>query len=549
MIGFYHHCPANSALLVTSNNQSNIESIKRIAKKNTWINPFKERVQIIDLSALTIPFTFHLPTKITTSGQLLLQCHVTTQIDSSDENIRLAASKGYCDNKKSNEAKLKAIIERIKVTEEKLPISLESFCTNSTEREHSKITTAINDALQEEGFFLYSFAPTLALMSGFGSCLPSGTSSGSNTKTSANSIADQSAYSQMLGELKFEPYTSEVKITLPAHEPYWGEQTLTWQTTIRPPSSIDQYAVACKTFLNTSSSKADEICYETVSRALLQAVQITGADRLLQRALKPLANIPLNTCSCGREAAVMLLNALADSLSTWRGKLAVSRLALDTISTLTRLDKEIDLQTAESFAALGLVLEKISLISVDSKEQPEPWQEEPSAGETIIRLELPLPVKLEEDKKEVTLILKCMVCVEGNGQEAIQPETQTELSKLFTDNLLTALSSTKVPRAVAVVKKLVENIHSKLGEEETEPGSKWETKIEDVLKEIGPTGIVFNSVRIIFASLDAYNDVRKKFLAGSAPVLHLHKLTIKYFSLADLDLLNQEGKSFFADSK
>jgi hypothetical protein len=535
MIGFYRRCPANSALVISSSGQINNTSIKRITKQSTWINPFKDKVFVIDLSAITIPFTLHLPTATkttaSTSGELLLQCHVTTQIDTMDENIKLAATKGYA-NKESNAAQLTAIIKKIKVTPERLPVSLESFCTSTREREDSKISKAINEALQQEGFFLYAFEPTSASISGSGSG------------------SDLSYYSQMLRELKFEPHTSEVKITLPAREPYWGEQTLTWQTTIRPPSSIDQYAVACKNFLNTSSSKADEICYETVSKALSQAVQITGADRLLERALKPLANIPLNTCSCGREAAVMLLNALADSLSTWRGKLAISRLALDTIGTLTRLDKEIDLQTAESFAALGLVLEKISLISVDSKEQPEPWQEEPSADETIIRLELPLPVKLEEDNKEVTLVLKCMVCVERNGQEAIQPETQAELSKLFTDNLLTALSSTKVPRAVAVVKKLVENIHSKLGEEqEKEPGSKWETRIEDVLKEIGPTGIVFNSVRIIFASLDAYNDVRKKFLASSGPVLHSHKLTIKYFSLADLDLLDQEGKSFFADSK
>ncbi|MBP9090682.1 hypothetical protein KBI23_06595 [bacterium] len=536
MIGFYHRCPANSALVVSSSSQLNNKSIKRITKQSTWINPFKDKVFVIDLSAITIPFTLHLPTATKTtaapSGELLLHCHVTTQIDSMDENIKLAATKGYAD-KKSNAAQLSAIIKRIKVTPERLPASLESFCTSTREREESKISQAINEALQQEGFFLYSFEPTAVSISG------SGSGSGS----------DLSYCSQMLRELKFEPYISEVKITLPAREPYWGEQTLTWQTTIRPPSSIDQYAVACKNFLNTSSSKADEICYETVSKALSQAVQITGADRLLERALKPLANLPLNTCSCGREATVMLLNALSDSLSTWRGKLAVSRLALDTISTLTRLDKEIDLQTAESFAALGLVLEKISLIAVDSKNKPEPWQE-PSADETIIRLELPLPVKLEEDNKEVTLVLKCMVCIERNGQEAIQPETQTELSKLFTDNLLTALSSTKVPRAVAVVKKLVENIHSKLGEEqEKEPGSKWETRIEDVLKEIGPTGIVFNSVRIIFAALDAYNDVRKKFLASSGSVLHSHKLTIKYCSLADLDLLDQEGKSFFADSK
>ncbi len=544
MISFYHHCPANSALVVSSSSQSNSESIKRIAKKSTWINPFKETVQIIDLSALTIPFTLHLPTKTTTSGQFLLLCHVTVQIDSLDEKIRLAATKGYGANKKSNEAKLKTIIEKIKVTEEKLPISLESFCTNANGREHSKISNALNDVLEEEGFFLYSFAPTSASLSG------SSLGAGSSSKEAASLVAAQSAYSQMLGELKFEPCISDIKVILPAHEPYWGEQVLTWQTTVRPPSSVDQYAVACKNFLNTSSSKADEICYKTVSKALSQAVQITGADRLLERALKPLANIPLNTCSCGREAAVMLLNALAASLSTWRGKLAVSRLALDTISTLTRLDKEIDLQTAESFAALGLVLEKISLISIDSKEQPEPWKEAPSADETVIQLELPLPVKLEEDNKEVTLVLKCMVCVERNGTEEISPETQGELSQLFKDNLLTALSSTKVPRAIGVVKKLVENIHSKLGEEqEKEPGSKWETRIEDVLKEIGPTGIVFNCVRIIFASLDAYNDVRKKFLAQSETVLNSHKLTIKYFSLADLDLLDQEGKSFFDGSK
>ena len=535
MIAFYRRCPANSALVVTTSNQLNNESIKRITKKSTWINPFKEKVLVIDLTALTIPFTLHLPTTATkTSGELLLQCHVTTQIDSSDENIRLAATKGYGSNKESNAAKLKAIIERIKVTEEKLPISLESFCTNATEKEHSKISNAINDALQEEGFFLYSFIPTSASLSGFGSCFPAGT---------------QSYYSQLLSELRFEQYISEIKIVLPHHEPYWGEQTLTWQTTVRPPSSIDQYAVACKTFLNTTSNQADEICHETVAKALSQAVQITAADKLLERALKPLANLPLNKYSSGREAAVMLLNALADSLSSWRGKLAISRLALDTIGTLTRLDKEIDLQTAESYAALGLVLEKITLISIDSKEQPEPWQAEPSADETVIRLELPLPIKLEEDDKEVTLILKCIVSVEHNGQEAIEPERQAELSKLLTDNLLTALSSAKVPRAVAVVKKLVENIHSKLVKEEEEAGSKWETRIEDVIKEIGPTSIVFNSVRIIFASLDAYNDVRKKFLASSETVLHSHKLTIKYFSLADLDLLDKDGKSLVTDSK
>ncbi len=530
MIGFYHHCPANSALIISSSSNLNNKSIQRITKKSTWINPFKDKVFVIDLSALTIPFTLHLPT--TASGELLLRCHVTAQIDSLDDNIKLAATKGYGDNKESNAAKLKAIIKRIKVTEEKLPISLESFCTNTSERENSKIAIAINEALQQEGFFLYSFVPTSASISGL--------------TTAAKPTSELSYYSQALGELRFEQYISEIRIAIPAHEPYWGEQTLTWQTTVRPPSSIDQYYLACKTFLNTSSSKADEICHETAAKALLQAVQITDADHLLERALKPLGKLPLSTCTSDREAAVMLLNSLADALSTWRGKLAISRLALDSISTLQRLDKEIDLQTAESFATLGLVLEKISLISIEPKEKPKPWQEEPSADETIIRLELPLPIKLEEDNKDVTLVLKCIVCVERNSQKEITPETQTELSKLFTDNLLTALSSGKVPHAVAVVKKLVESIHLQLADDK--PGSRWEARIEDAIKEIGPTGIVINSVRIIFASLDAYKDVRKRFLASSEPTLNAHKITIKYFSLSDLDLLDQDGKSFFADS-
>jgi hypothetical protein len=540
MIGFYHHCPANSALIISSSNNLNNKSIQRITKKSTWINPFKDKVFVIDLSALTIPFTLHLPT--TTSSELLLRCHVTAKIDSLDDNIKLAATKGYGDNKESNAAKLKAIIKRIKVTEEKLPISLESFCTNTSERENSKIAITINEALQQEGFFLYSFVPTSASISG--------------STTAAKPTSEQSYYSQALSEMRFEQYISEIKIAIPAQEPYWGEQTLTWQTTVRPPSSIDQYYLACKTFLNTSSSKADEICHDTAAKALLQAVQITDAHHLLERALKPLGKLPLSTCTSDREAAVMLLNGLADALSTWRGKLAISRLALDSISTLQRLDKEIDLQTAESFADLGLVLEKISLISIEPKEKPKPWQEEPSADETIIRLELPLPIKLEEDNEAVTLVLKCIVCVERNGQnengqqengkQEITPETQTELSKLFTENLLTALTSAKVPRAVAVVKKLVESIHLQLADDK--PGSRWEARIEDAIKEIGPTGIVVNSVRIIFASLDAYKDVRKRFLAASEPALHTHKITIRYFSLSDLDLLDQNGKSFFADS-
>jgi hypothetical protein len=540
MIGFYQHCPANSALIISNSINLNNKSIQRITKKSTWINPFKDKVFVIDLSALSIPFTLHLPT--TTSGELLLRCHVTAQIDSLDDNIKLAATKGYCDNKESNAAKLEAIIKRIKVTEAKLPLSLESFCTNTSERENSKIAIAIDEALQQEGFFLYSFVPTSASIAG--------------STTDVKQTAEQSYYSQALGELRFEQYISDIKIAIPAHEPYWGEQTLTWQTTVRPTSSIDQYYLACKTFLNTSSSKADEICHETVAKALLQAVQVTDADHLLERALKPLGKLPLSTCASDREAAVMLLNGLADALSTWRGKLAMSRLALDSISTLQRLDKEIDLQTAESFAALGLVLEKISLISIEPKEKAKPWQEELSADETIIRLELPLPIKLEEDNRDVTLVLKCIVCVERNGQEGngqeengkkeITPETQTELSKLFTENLLTALTSAKVPRAVAVVKKLVESIHLQLADDK--PGSRWETRIEDVIKEIGPTGIVFNSVRIIFASLDAYNDVRKRFLASSEPALHSHKITIRYLSLSDLDLLDEDGKSFFADS-
>jgi len=308
---------------------------------------------------------------------------------------------------------------------------------STAKREQSKISNAIKEALQQEGFFLCFFTPTAI-----------------SSKNPATSILQQSLYSQMLAELRFEQYISEIKIIAPAREPYWGEQTLTWQIALRPPDSIDQYAKACKTFLNTSSSQADDICLVAVAKALSQAVQITEADQLLKRAIKPLANLPINTRTCGREVAVMLLNCQAESLSTWRGKLTLSRLALDTISTLTRLDKEIDLQTAESFAALGLVLEKISLVSIDAKNKPEPWQEVPSADETIIRLELPLPVKLEAEDKEVTLVLKCMVCVEGKERAEISHALQTELSKLFADNLLTSLTSAKVPRAVAVVKKL-----------------------------------------------------------------------------------------------
>jgi len=83
---------------------------------------------VIDLSATTIPFTLHLPSA---HCELLLRCDVTAQIDSMNENIKLAATKGYTNNKESNAAQLKTVIERIKVTEEKFPLSLERFCTRS----------------------------------------------------------------------------------------------------------------------------------------------------------------------------------------------------------------------------------------------------------------------------------------------------------------------------------------------------------------------------------------------------------------------------------
>ncbi|CAN5459643.1 hypothetical protein BH11CYA1_BH11CYA1_00480 [soil metagenome] len=243
----------------------------------------------------------------------------------------------------------------------------------------------------------------------------------------------------------------------------------------------------------------------------------------------------------------MLLNTLADSLSTWRGKLAISRLVLDAITTLKRLDKEIDLQAAESFATLGLVLEKISLISITPKAQPEPWLSATSVDEIKIPIELPFPLKLEEEEeKPAKLILKCIVCVERNEKEEISSEVQTELGRQFTECLLRALTSEKVPRAVTAIKKFVDNIHSRLDNEKA--GSKWEARIEDVIEDIGPTGMVLNAVRIIFAYLDAYKDVRKKFLAVSADTLHSKPLTIKYFSLIDADVLDENGKSLFANS-
>ncbi|CAN5459679.1 hypothetical protein BH11CYA1_BH11CYA1_00490 [soil metagenome] len=199
MIGFYHICPANSALLISSSNQINNKAIKRITKKSTWINPFNEHAQVVDLSAITFNYVFHVPIK--PSGEFLLQCEIITKVDSLDENIRLAATKGYGSDQKSDTAKLVALLKRIKVTEEHLSESLENFCNNKTAREQSKLSEAIKKLLQMDGLLLLSFSPTKVVSS--------------DSKAAVTLSSEQSHYSQSLRKLSFEQYVGETKIVVP----------------------------------------------------------------------------------------------------------------------------------------------------------------------------------------------------------------------------------------------------------------------------------------------------------------------------------------------
>lgn len=454
-----------------------------------------------------------------------MHCQMTTQVDDLDSSVKLAAIKSF-GVPEVREKQLKKIVERMPVTPDMLPVSLESFFTIAEERERSLVFQKLSETLMEDGFRLCSISPL----------------SITKSKTIIETGSDESQCSKMLKGLNFEPNQLEIKIEIPARSPYWGVLSLTWQVVFRAPSSQQQFYLCCGTFLETNSLREQELLTAAVYEAIHNAFLVSGTGDFLERALTPLANLPLNF-SCGREAAVALLNVLADSLSSWRGKLSMSRLALDGMLTLMRFDKEIDLQAERSFSTLGLRLEKISLLSIQSNEKSIAWQGEPDGAETILRPELSVPVKVDSD--EMTLLIKCVVCLEplNNGDRLNPNHNQTELEQLIKVRLQNAFLSPKVPQTLRILKRQAENIQPQF--EHTEPAAAWDVRLEHCLKSLGPASLVCGIVRIVFASLETYADVRKRFLAESNNELLSHGLDLKYFTLVDFDLLDSESKSVF----
>ncbi len=520
---FYRRCPNGSVLLIVKGGSSNVPSIRRIVRTGTWFNAILERAVTFDLSQVSLPITLKLSTA--NAMDLYMHCQLTTQVEDLDSSIKVAAIKGYGATE-VREKQLKKIVERMPVTPDMLPVSMESFFTLLEERERSLVFQKLSETLMEDGFRLCSIAPR----------------SITKSKTIIDMGSDESLCSKMLKGLNFEANELEIKIEIPARSPYWGLLYATWQVVFRAPSSLQQFYLCCGTFLDTNSLREQELLTAAVDEAIHNAFLVSGSGDFLERALKPLANLPLNF-SCGREAAVALLNVLADSLSSWRGKLSMSRLALDGMSTLIRFDKEIDLQAERSFSTLGLRLEKISLLSLQSNEKSIAWQGEPDGAETILRPELSVPIKV--DAEEMTLLIKCVICLEplNNGDRLNSNHNQAELEQLIKVRLQNAFLSPKVPQTLRILKRQAENIQSQF--ERTEPAAAWGVRLEHCLKSLGPASLAFGIVRILFASLETYADVRKRFLAESNNELLSHGLDLKYFTLVDIDLLDSESKSVF----
>lgn len=498
----FRKCPANTALIVYEGEKPTAQSIIRVARASTFINVLKsnkQKVQILELSTLVFPASFKF-------GDLYLHCQLEAAPDDSEAGLKRAALAGS--SKQEREKTLTRALEKITVTHEMLPDSFESFCLIEREREKCPLAECISDTLAESGHRLISWTPFEV----------------SIERESILPGQEESSLSSLLRTVNFKTLELEVISHSNHLSKNWGTLNFKWALRLRPPSGLEQYGFACQNFLGTTADAADRLITETVCQSLDEAARRSGAEKWFSK-IESILDSPVNQFESDTQAAIALLNLLADTVSNWRGKLKLTRLALEGFLALKKFDRDIDLLVAEKLASYGLVFEKVGLLSVALDEHTARMIE-PQKGELTVNLNFPQLLEYEGAKEEIIVI--CQVHLQSDGSSKSAP---AELEKLFQSNLKEALQSAKIPQLVALLKGMSAKIKPEEMNFET---ADWERKIKEHLIQIGPTQLVISLVRILFAALDAYQDVRKCFVHGVEKELLNYNLTLKYFSIVDI---------------
>jgi hypothetical protein len=310
---------------------------------------------------------------------------------------------------------------------------------------------------------------------------------------------------------------------------------------------IDQYAAACDRFLGATGIDANSQLSRIVSDCTHRALSASDGYRMIDRLCESFKNSGADSNSSGKELAVFILSALADTASTWRGKLTMMRLS---VSSANAVQKFFSTLTAAMEAALpqcGLKYKALVFIDIDlqtsSLALPTTWDNTSQAvPRNFVQFESRTPITF--DGRPLTVIVSAKAEL-PNLAVLASSESQTALAEVLSWRLTSAMSTAKVTKAVSALEEIWNTARPDIEQLRTPPDRPENSQLARSIILSAALRLIMPTIRLVFAVLEAYAEVRNQFVKSCRRQPDVTGGMVQTFAVRDFDVLDENGGSIF----
>lgn len=544
----FHRCPPDKVLVVRNRTKSGasgagkLTSSFRVTRGEIWINPLTEAVQVINLAPLKIYVSVGLPSGTPDQERLYVHLKVVTAPSPDDDSLgKAAAYLGGMDVYSASHKLERLLAEK----QPELPLSLTpqsaADLKNLTLHGRPEWNEWLLSLLKPYGMELKSYS--LVEVSRLNE-LPSAPRS------------QEANISRACRMLEFEPVCESVQVEIASSKTQLGAVGIDWLLMLTVDSQLDQYRVACDRFLDKPEAEVNEHLSTLVSHSMHRALASCNGYTMLDQLCESYKKYGGESGkSSGKELAIYMLNAVADAVSTWRGKLMMMRTWFTSANTaqkfFTTLVQSLEVELSRSGLRFAGLLFKDMDLQTSTIQLPAKWDYSSSFVPTeVVQFSGRTPIAFEG--RVFTAVIWARVEIPRVVQPSSDriPDTaesavtgfpsDTTVSGALSHQLTKALSTPKVQKLVIAAERLWTELRRDMDELRGVNGT-LEDPVTRLFIERAALRLVLPAAKVVLALLDAYAEVRREFIKNCSLAAAETGGVGESFALRDFDIVDDRG--------
>lgn len=541
LLSAFRACPEDKVLFISGRGTQPQDRSNRIARTRTWINPLSEKVQELSLTPIHCHIAARLPIGNSATKPLYIQLALALAPGSDDTSLSRAARHFAGLNSAQIAEKLQTLLKDWRVPPPLVP-SAASGLSNANLKANSNWSDWISATFAPVGLIVKSWSAVEISESARFSAAVRRTTYDPSLGASSTLESDLSLACR---DLDFDDIGEVLTIDLPSNQSTLGAVAVKWFLVTGLNEDIEQFALACDKFLGASGIEANSVLSKIVSDCVHRALKESDGYRLIDVLCESFKNSGAGSSSSGKALAVFVLNALADTASTWRGKLTMMRVCVTSTHTAQKFFSTVTNALTAALPQCGLRYKGFVFLDIDlqtsSLALPANWDDAPSAvPRKFVEFKSRTPVIF--DGRIFTVIVSARAELPGAELPGAELPALTEaLSK----HLSAAMSTPKLRKAVSALEEIVNTVRPDIEQLRSMPDNAENGPLARSIVLSSAVRLIMPTVRLVLSVLETYAEVRNQFVKSCKRHASLTGGTVRQFAVADLDILDENGESIF----